>query len=71
MYKEYTQEEIDKALAEIETMDHYTMCHKWRFSPIGSEIYFRKDLPTAAAFGKRLFIHFGGFTPEISKQLGH
>lgn len=68
---QYTQEEIDTALVEIETMDQYTMCHKWRFSPLGSEIYFSKTTPVASAFHKRLFIHFGGFTPEISKQLGH
>ena len=69
--KEYTEEEVKKALEEIELMDHYTMCKLWRHSPINVEnIYFRKDLPTGAAFADRLFIHFGGFTPEISKSIG-
>lgn len=68
---QFTQEEIDKALAEIETMDHFTMCKYWRFSPLGTEIYFSKETAVSNAFHKRLFIHFGGFTPEISKKLGH
>lgn len=68
--KTYTEEEIQKVLAEIATMDHYTMCRLWRFAPIGEEnIYFRNDLPTGEAFCFRLFKHFGGFTPEISKSL--
>lgn len=68
---EFNQEQIDKALAEIETMELYTMCRIWRFSPPGTEIYKRSDLPTGPAFSKRLFVDLGGFTPEISKQLGH
>jgi hypothetical protein len=68
---QYTQQQIDKALEEIETLDRFTMCKLWRFAPPGTNIYFRNDLPTGVAFHKRLFIHFGGFTPEISKQLGH
>lgn len=68
---EFTQEQIGKALVEIETMDRFTMCRYWRFAPHGTEIYFRSDLPTGEAFRKRLFEELGGFTPEISKQLGH
>lgn len=68
--KEYTEEDIKNALKAIEEMDHYHMCNLWRFAPSGSEIFFRSDLPTGEAFKKRLFEHFGGFTPEISKDLG-
>jgi hypothetical protein len=68
--KEFTQQEIDQALQTIETLDHYTMCRYWRFAPAGTDIYFRSDLPTGEAFKNRLFVHFGGFTSEISKQLG-
>ena len=68
--KNHTQEEIDKALLEIESLDQYTMCRYWRFAPEGTEIYFRSDLPTGEAFKERLFTHFGGFTTEISKDLG-
>ena len=67
---EYSEQEIADALAKIETMAHDTMCRLWRFAPTGSEIYFRSDLPTGEAFKERLFNFFGGFTPEISKELG-
>jgi len=65
---EYTIEQINEALEDIETMDHETMCRLWRFG--GNEIYFRNDLPTGEAFKRRLFYYFGGFTPEISKKIG-
>lgn len=67
----FTEEQIEKALTEISQMDHFTMCRYWRFGPPGTEIYFRSDLPTGEAFKSRLFEHFGGFTPEISKQLSN
>jgi hypothetical protein len=68
--EQYSQQQIQEALDRIAQMDHYEMCRLWRFAPVGSEIYFRSDLPTGDAFKQRLFHHFGGFTPEISKQLG-
>jgi len=66
----FTLEQIDKALIDIGNMDQETMCRLWRFEPAGS-IYFNKNLPTHKAFHKRLFIDLGGFTPEISKKIGH
>lgn len=66
----FTQEQIDQALIEIENMDQETMCRLWRFQPVGS-IYFNKDIATYSAFHRRLFLDFGGFTAEISKQIGH
>lgn len=69
--RNFTQQQINEALVKIETLDHFTMCRYWRFAPSGTEIFFRKDLPTSEAFKNRLFNHFGGFTAEISKQLGH
>lgn len=69
--KEYTQEEIKEELLRISDMGHHEMCHKWRFAPISeTPIYLRSDLPTGKAFRDRLFDHFGGFTPEISKKIG-
>jgi hypothetical protein len=50
-------------------MEHYEMCMLWRFAPSGHP-YFDKTLPYAEIFKERLFKHFGGFTPEISKSLG-
>lgn len=69
---DYTQEQIDKALKEVEAMDHLTMARLWRFGtgPDNTEIYFRNDYPVVHAFKKRFFEKLGGFTPEISKQLG-
>lgn len=69
--KEYSDKEIANALKRIEEMEQFEMCRLWRFAPAGSEIYFRSDLPTSVAFKERLFTHFGGFTPSISKSLGH
>ena len=59
------QAEIDK----INAMGHYEMCSLWRFAPPGHP-YFDNTLPYHEVFKERLFKHFGGFTPEISKQLG-
>lgn len=69
--KEYSEQEIADAMKRITEMEHFEMCRLWRFAPTGSEIYFRSDLPTGEAFKERLFTHFGGFTPSISKALGH
>lgn len=71
MYKQPTKEEIEKMLERIKNMTHVEMCRRWRFgAPDGQEIMLRSDLPTGEAFKKRLFDHFGGFTPEISKKIG-
>ena len=54
---------------EINKMSHLEMCKLWRQAPVGHE-YFDSTLPYASVFQARLFNHFGGFTPEISKQIG-
>jgi hypothetical protein len=58
------QVEIDK----INSMSQYDLCKRWRFAPVGDP-WFNSNLPIAEVFRKRLFEHFCGFTPEISKQL--
>ena len=68
--EKYSQRQIDEALRKVREMDHYTMCLMWRFQPPGTEIFFRSDLATGEAFQNRLFKHYGGFTPEISRLLG-
>ncbi len=55
-------------IAKINAMDHYEMCRLWRFG--GPSHYFDSTLPYAEIFKERLFTHFGGFTPQISKSLG-
>ena len=75
METDHTQENIDAIAKEIETMDHQSMCSAWRFGKSG-DAKFRRDLKTSDGrnlgdiFSDRLFKHFGGFTPEISKSIG-
>lgn len=72
---DYAQEQIDKFAKDIENMGHYDMCFLWRNAPSGNP-YFRNDLIVSSGkslgeiYQDRLFKHFGGFTPEISKEIG-
>ena len=60
--------EVQAIIEKINQMGHYEMCSLWRFAPSGHP-YFDKTLPYSEIYRKRLFGHFGGFTPEISKRL--
>lgn len=53
--------------AEIDMLSHYDMCRIWRFAKSGDP-YISGEI--GQYFKDRLFNHFGGFTPEISKSLG-
>lgn len=53
--------------AKIDAMDHYEMCRVWRFAGAGNPLLMGE---TGKYFKERLFKHFGGFTPQISKSLG-
>jgi len=64
---QYTPEE-QEIIAKINAMSHFDMCALWRRAPVG-DLYFDSTQPFAEVFRKRLFEHFGGFTPEISKEL--
>lgn len=55
-------------ITKISEMSHFDMCALWRFSPSGHP-YFDSSLPFYEVFRARLFDHFGGFTPAISKSL--
>lgn len=73
--KKLTQEEIDKFAVEIGNMGQYEMCRVWRFTnsedPRISNAYTASEGRTLGTiFSDRLFKHFGGFTPAISKGLG-
>lgn len=65
----YTEEEIIRFKAEIDDMSHEDMCRLWRFAPAG-HFYFDSTLPFVEYYKERLFKHFGGFTPKISKEIG-
>ena len=50
----------------IDGMSQYELCKMWRFSESDPLL----EGETGAYFAERLWKHFGGFTPEISKQIG-
>jgi hypothetical protein len=66
MKKELTLSEQIEILNEL---TQYQMCYMWRFH-VGNPDYFDNTKEISKSFSHRLFNHFGGFTPEISKQLG-
>jgi len=55
-------------IRHINQMSHESMCSLWRIAPTGHP-YFDSSLPYSEIFRKRLFEHFGGFTPKISKLI--
>jgi hypothetical protein len=63
---EKTFEELKK---EIDGMTHEEMCRIWRFGSDRREFTDGTN-PASQYFSDRLFKHFGGFTPEISKRTG-
>lgn len=73
--KELTQKEINDYAESIEKMEHFEMCRVWRFTnsedPRISNAYTATNGKTLGTiFSDRLYKHFGGFTPAISKELG-
>ena len=58
------QAEVDK----INQMSQYDMCLLWRYAPLGHP-YFDTTKPYHQIYKARLFTHFDGFTPELSKAL--
>ena len=61
-------EEIQKQKDIIDSMSQFEMCRLWRFTPAG-HAFFVRDTELEKYFSKR-FKKSGGFTPEISKELG-
>lgn len=53
--------------AVIDAMSQLELCRSWRFHPIGNPFWQGEAGQYAT---DRLWKHFGGFTPEISKALG-
>jgi hypothetical protein len=50
----------------IDAMSQYDLCRMWRFSPFGEPLLQAE----AGDYFKDKLKERGGFTPEISKQLG-
>ena len=67
MAKEITPDQ-QVVIDHINGMGHKEMCRMWRYAPPGHP-YFRHNLPYFEVFRSRLFDWFGGFTPEISKEI--
>jgi hypothetical protein len=63
------EKSFEELKAEVDELSHYSMCYMWRFGK-GNPAYFDSTNPISSYFKDRLFVHFGGFTPEISKQIG-
>lgn len=55
--------------AEIDNLSHEEMCRQWRFGTM-KPIWRDSGSELCEHFKMRLFGHFGGFTPEISKRIG-
>ena len=68
MYNIDLTEREKQEIIKIQKMTHIEMCNLWRRAPPGHP-YFDNSLPYSEEFKKRLFTHFGGFTPEISKKI--
>ena len=64
-----TEDKTKEIIGKINNMTHYELCKLWRFASSGHP-YFDKTLPYFEVFEDRLFKHFGGFTPAISKSIG-
>ena len=54
---------------KIDELSHTEMCSMWRFGT-APKIWRDNSTELAQYFSDRLFVHYGGFTPEISKSIG-
>ena len=61
------QIDIARYQKEIDGMSHEALCRYWRFAKCPDPLL---QGEVGEYFKHRLFNHFGGFTPEISKKLG-
>jgi len=55
--------------SKIDALSHEEICRIWRFGG-GRKEWFDVNHKASGYFLDRLFSHFGGFTPEISKKIG-
>jgi hypothetical protein len=64
----YTNEMI-KAKKDIDNMSQYEMAKLWRFATLGHP-YFDKTNGDISQYFIKKFMEKGGFTSELSKQIG-
>jgi len=66
-FENFDNEELTKLKNEIDEMSHEQLAKLWRFGD-SSDKYLQGD---AGSYLKdRLFNHFGGFNPNLSKRIG-
>lgn len=58
---------IEQLKKEIDQMSHEKLCHLWRFGDDSNKYLIGE---VGKYFSDRLFNHFGGFNPSISKKIG-
>lgn len=61
------EENVDQLKNEIDKMSHEEMAKLWRFGD-SSNRYLQGEV--GEYFRDRLFKHFGGFNPSLSKRIG-
>lgn len=61
-------ESIEKLKEEIDSLSHEELARIWRFGKSSDK---RLQGEAGEYFRDRLFKHFGGFNPNLSKRLGH
>jgi len=67
MHSESAPVAIDPAIkARIDSMDRVAMCKHYRFSEMSNELFYGE----AGTYFMARFKELGGFSPEISKQIG-
>lgn len=64
---EISEQEFKEGKQRIDSMSHIELCHMWRFSSSGNRLLQGR---LGEYYKDRLYKHFGGFTPEISKLIG-
>jgi len=61
------KEQLTEKIRKIDELPHVELCILWRFGKDDNELL--QGL-AGAYLRDRLFGHFGGFNPQISKQIG-
>jgi hypothetical protein len=59
--------ELTENIKQIDEMSHIELCKLWRHAPFDNK--YVSGL-SGSYLKDRLFGHFGGFTPTISKSIG-
>ena len=65
-----TADEIEIHKNHIDSFDRETMCRQWRFGKAGQYPWFDTANAELWEHWKKRFKELGGFSPEISKQIG-